>query len=87
MLEAWAHNCPVVAADSLGRSNLIEHLETGVLVPVDNAAKLSEALRMVIDDTDLCEHMVRCGYEAYLEHFTEGIVVAKYLEFFDGILS
>jgi len=87
VLEAWAHNCPVVAADSPGPGNLIEHLETGVLVPVDNAAKLSEALRMVIDDTDLCEDMVRCGYEAYLEHFTEAVVVAKYLEFFDGILS
>ena len=87
LLEAWAHKRPVVAADSVGPNNLIEHLETGVLVPVDNAAMLAEALRMVVDDNDLCEHITRCGYEMYLEHFTQTVVVAKYLEFFDGILS
>ena len=48
---------------------------------------LAEALRMVVDDDNLCEHITGCGYEMYLEHFTETVVVAKYLEFFDGILS
>ncbi len=87
ILEAWANNRPVVAADSSGPNNLIEHLKTGVLVPADNAFMLSKALRMVIDDANLCEHISQCGYEMYLGRFTETIIVAKYMEFFNRILS
>ncbi len=82
VLEAWAHKRPVVAAKSQGPGNLIDHLETGVLVPVDNPIKLSEALRMVTNDPELRRDMIDNGYETYQEHFSEAVVVAKYVEFF-----
>ncbi len=82
VLEAWAHGRPVVAADSYGPGTLIDHLESGVLVPTDDPAMLSKALRMVIDDADLRERITQRGHEVYMTHFTEDSVVAKYLEFF-----
>ena len=87
VLEAWAHRRPVVAAESQGPSNLINHLETGILVPIDNPISLSKALRMLIDDPELCSNMTDSGYETYLKHFSESVVVGKYVEFFERISS
>jgi glycosyltransferase involved in cell wall biosynthesis len=85
VLEAWAHGRPVVAADSYGPGTLINHLESGVLVPTDDAAMLAKALRMVIDDGDLRERITHRGHEVYMTHFTEDSVVARYLDFFREI--
>lgn len=85
VLEAWAHGRPVVAADSYGPGTLIEHLESGVLVPTDDAPMLAKAIRMVIDDAELAERIARRGYDIFQDQFTEASVVAQYLEFFERI--
>jgi len=85
VIEAWAHGRPVVAADSYGPGTLIEHLESGVLVPTDDVATLAKAIRTVIGDPDLAEHIARRGYETYQARFTEDAVVAQYLEFFERV--
>jgi glycosyltransferase involved in cell wall biosynthesis len=85
VLEAWAHGRPVVAADSYGPGTLIEHLESGVLVPTEDAVMLAKAVRMVIDDDDLRTRIAQRGFEVYNEHFTESSVVRQYMEFFERI--
>ena len=87
VLEAWAHDRPVVAADSFGPGTLIEHLESGVLVPTDDPVMLSKAVRMVIDDANLRKKITRQGKETYMEYFTEANVIAQYMEFFERVLS
>ena len=87
VLEAWAQNVPVVAADSYGPGTLIEHLESGVLVPIDDSATLSKALRSVIDDDGLREAIVRQGRAAYEARFTEAAVVRQYMDFFHKVLA
>jgi glycosyltransferase involved in cell wall biosynthesis len=78
---------PVVATDSFGPGTLIEHLETGVLVPVDDTALLTKAIRVVLGDDKLRERISVLGYEAYTEQFTEDIVTRRYIEFFKEILA
>ncbi len=87
VLEAWAQGVPVVAADSYGPGTLIEHLVSGVLVPIDNSLMLAKAIRLVIEDGRLSVDIARQGRAAYEAKFTETAVVSRYLQFFQEILT
>ena len=83
VIEAWAQSKPVVATDSLGPGTLIEHMETGVLSPVDDAAMLGRAIRHVIENDDVRERIAEQGHDVYQENFTEGQIVDQYMSFFE----
>ncbi len=85
VLEAWGQGVPVVAADSYGPGTLIENMESGVLVPVDDAVTLSKAISSVLNDSSLRERIARKGHERYLADFTEDQVVDRYLAFFEAV--
>ena len=85
VLEAWAQGVPVIAADSYGPGTLVEHLESGVLVPVDDEVTLAKAISTVIKDSNLRERIARRGHESYLAEFTERQVVERYLAFFEAV--
>ena len=87
VLEAWAQNVPVVAADSYGPGTLIEHLVSGILVPTDDSAMLAKAIRLVIEDDRLSADIARQGRAAYEAEFTETAVMSQYLQFFQQILT
>jgi glycosyltransferase involved in cell wall biosynthesis len=87
VIEAWAQGVPVVATDSLGPGTLIEDMETGVLVPVDDGTTLGRALRHVIEDNGFRARIARQGQAVYEERFTEGIVVDRYMDFFRKVLA
>ncbi len=87
MIEAWAYNTPVVAADSYGPGTLITHLETGVLVPIDDSATLARGIKNVLNDPELARSMVEKGRAEYEANFTEDIVVNQYLEFFEKVTA
>ena len=87
VLEAWAQGVPVIAADSMGPGILIDHMDSGILVPVDDSDALARAVRAVIDDYELAEHIARRGREVYEEKFTEDQVVKRYLDFFQSIVT
>jgi len=85
VIEAWAQGLPVVAADSMGPGMLIENMETGVLVPIDDEIAMSKAIRAVLKDPNLSERIARQGNNEYRENFTEDRVVASYMEFFEKV--
>ena len=87
ILEAWAHNVPVVAADSYGPGLLIEHLVSGILVPIDDPITLAKSIRSVIEDNQLGAELAEKGLAAFRSQFTEKVVVERYLKFFQDILS
>ena len=87
VVEAWAQEKPVVAADSLGPGTLIEDGQTGVLVPVDDPVMLARAIRYVLNDENLLPHISRQGRAAYEARFTESIVVGQYFQFFEKVLA
>lgn len=48
LVEAMFAGVPVVAADSGGHGEIVAHAETGLLVPVDDAAALADATRTLL---------------------------------------
>ena len=85
VIEAWAQGLPVVAADSMGPGTLIENMESGVLVPIDDELLMARAIRGVLDDEDLARRIAENGYQTYQDNFTEAGVVEQYLEFFKKV--
>lgn len=85
VIEAWAQGRPVVAADSMGPGTLIENMENGILVPVDDEILMARAIRGVLEDENLSERIARKGHDAYQANFTEAQVVEEYLAFFDKV--
>ena len=87
VIEAWAQGVAVVAADSYGPGTLIEHLKTGILVPVDDAVTMGRVIRNLLEDKDLRDRIARQGYEVYAENFAEEMVVEQYMDFLNKIVE
>ncbi len=85
VIEAWARGVPVVACDAAGPKALIADGDTGLLVPVDDAKSLAEAISRVIERPELAAVLAAGGRAAYEADFTEDAVVDRYLEFFNRI--
>lgn len=85
ILEAWAHNCPVIAAESKGPKWLIDSSGAGILVPIDDAQALAHSINQLIDSSETVVDLIAKGRLAYAQNFTEAVVVSKYIEFFNWI--
>jgi len=90
VIEAWSAGLPVVATASDGPAALIEHGESGILVPLPGAPgggpqALADAIERVCSDDALRARLERAGRLVYEAQFTESIVVAGYRRFFDKV--
>lgn len=85
ILEAWAHEKPIVAASSSGPAALIDDGVTGLLVTVDNAQGLARSIKRILDSPTLAGDLAAAGHAEFRAKFTESAVVAQYQEFFDQV--
>ncbi|HJO69723.1 MAG TPA: glycosyltransferase [Rhodospirillales bacterium] len=85
VIEAWAQSLPIIAADSAGPGALIEHMETGVLVPVDDHVAMARAIKILLTERSLRERVAGAGFAVYSERFTESVVIERYMRFFAQI--
>lgn len=86
ILEAWAHEVPVVATSSHGPSRFIDHGRNGLLVPIDNAEALAAAMMRVASDEKLSRSLAETGLATVTSRFSETMVSKAYLEFFERIV-
>ncbi|OJX11416.1 MAG: glycosyl transferase [Caedibacter sp. 37-49] len=85
VIEAWAHQKPVVAAESAGPKSLITHRENGLLVPIEDIDQLAAAIQEVLHHKTLRKKISQAGYQSYLNSFTEEKIIAQYINFFKYI--
>ena len=82
VIQSWAHGLPVIAAASQGPSALIRDGQDGLLVPIDDAEALAEAINRLIADPMLCIRMVQNAAERVEAEFSAAAVVAQWRELF-----
>ncbi len=85
VIEAWAAGRAVIAAAAAGPSELIGDGESGILVPVEDAAALAASMRRLAGDPMLRARLAAAGHAAYAAQFTEAAVVRRYQDFFAAV--
>ena len=85
VIEAWAHNTPVVAAAAAGPVSLIADGTSGLLVPIDDAAALASAINRALASPNLATALAEEGRRRYEQEFTEAAVVEQYVKFFETV--
>ncbi|WP_404384079.1 glycosyltransferase [Caenispirillum salinarum] len=87
VIEAWAHDRPVVATASQGPSMLIRDGENGLLTPVDEHIPLADAIKRALRDEALRDRLAAAGRADYEAAYTEEKVVAQYRAFFARVVA
>jgi L-malate glycosyltransferase len=80
LIEAMAGGLPIVATSVGGVPEVVEHGETGLLVPSENPSALSEALRSLANDSELRTRLGDAGRRRAHEKFDEERMFAEYAE-------
>ena len=87
ILEAMATGLPVVATDTGGNPELVEHGVNGYLLPVQDPQALSDTLLALIDAPDERVRMGENGLEKVRKTFDWDHTVAAYLAVYDQLLG
>jgi len=87
ILEAWAHQKPVVTTAADGPRFLVEDGVTGLLTPLEDPILLAAAIRNAINDPEAAHRMALAGHRRYQQDFTRAAVVGQYRAFFERILA
>jgi L-malate glycosyltransferase len=87
IMEYMAACLPVVATDVGGNRELVQHAETGVLVPPNNEEALAFALLDLLSDRDKCKLMGRTGYEYIQSHFSLQKMLMETLSIYETAIT
>lgn len=79
IIEAMLSGLPVVATNIRGSRELVVDGETGILVPVGAADRLSAALKKLTDDVPLRRRMGAAGLRRARDHYNEAKVIKRQL--------
>jgi len=86
LIEAMFCGTPIVACAAGGIPEVVQHEETGLLVPVGDASGLAKALLRLLHDVDLARAMAERAREFAEKHFHVDHMVSEYLEIYNELL-
>jgi len=87
VMESWAHGCPIVATNSQGPGEVIEHGETGLVVPVDQHESLAGAINELLRDSMLREQLAAQAKAHYLKFYSQKVIVAQYNDLYRALID
>lgn len=87
ILEAWAAGVPLVACASAGPAAHVEDGVNGLLVPVDDAQALREAIKRVLMDEELRRRLIAQGYATYIKSYTEEAVTQQWIQHYKALAA
>ena len=85
--EAMSCGRPVIATTGGAFPEVIDHAETGWLVPPGDAEALADAIRMLMDDQPLRERLGSAGRRAILERFNWRKAAEETLAVYEEVLG
>jgi len=87
MAEAWSAGVPLIVAAAQGPLAYVRDGENGLMVPIDDAPALADAIKRVIADPDLRARLVAGGHRTYDTAFTKAAYVRGTLSFYRDVLE
>jgi glycosyltransferase involved in cell wall biosynthesis len=86
-LEAWAHDCPVIACEGEGIAHLVKEHETGLLVPKKAPEATAKALIQLLDNPEQAETMGQRGRKLVEKEYTWERNAQQSLDLYQQILD
>ncbi len=87
LLEGMARGVPVVAVDSGGPSEFIEHGRTGMLARSGEPPALADALEPLLASAELRREIGKAGHERFMAEFTDAALRRRFFERFEEVLQ
>ena len=87
MLKASAVGVPVIAFDVAGAREIVEHEQTGLLVPTEDSESLAAAIARLIDDTALRRRLGANGRVRMQKEFSIDNMVDQYVKTYQAVLN
>lgn len=85
VIEAWSAARPLVAADSFGPKELIRNGEDGLVVPMENAESLANAIGSLIEAPQRACTLAVAGRVRFETEFAEASVLAQWRGFLKSV--
>ena len=86
VVEAMMAARPVIATNGGGIPEIVRDGETGLLVPMDDAPAMAQAITRLLDEPALAREMGRAGLQRALDSFTIDKTVGKIDRLYDDVL-
>ncbi len=87
LIEALAAGKPIVATDIDGNREVVDHAETGLLVPPADVPALAAALRTLLTDHALAAHLAKNARAAAETRFSRARMVEQNLAVYRRVLA
>lgn len=82
VIQAWAHDLPVIAAQAAGPASLIRDGENGYLIAIDDPKALAEKAAALLGDPALRQSFAAAGRACVARDFSEAAIVAQWRALF-----
>jgi glycosyltransferase involved in cell wall biosynthesis len=85
VVEAWAHDVPLVTAASAGPAWIARDNEDALIAPIDDVDGLADRIRTVLSSRELAAKLVANGRRRIEQEFSEKAVVQRYVDMFESV--
>lgn len=86
MLKGAAAGLPVIAFDTAGATEAVDHGKTGVLIRPGDLAGLQNAIELMIDDAEIRKDLGRAGRQRMRDEFSVRTMVESHIDLYERIL-
>ncbi len=87
LMEAMALGVPVIAADTEGNNEVVEHERSGLLVPARAGRPLADAILRLLHDPEQAARLAAAGRERAREMFAADAMARRYAEEYQALLG
>jgi len=87
VLEALSCETPVITTPVGGNPEVIRDFENGILVPVNDPLRLSDAVNFMLDNKDKRTEMGRKGRESVTKNFSVEVIAERLRRIYQEITS
>ena len=81
--EAMSMKIPVITTDVGACNQIITNYENGIIVPIKDSVKISQAINNILDDSHLRNKIGSNAYKFVSEFFSLDKIVKQYIDFYN----
>lgn len=86
-IEAMAAGVPVIATRCGGPEEILQHMKTGYLVPIEIPDQLAAAIKQLLDDPVLAQQLASAGQEHMRDVFSLDVMLQAYRQHYQHLLG